>query len=475
VSWPNLKATMLLVLAASGCASESEAEEPLGPEAPVAPDAAMMADGGSWQARVADSTSSVEDRIRAALEGVREDPCSRPSATQGCPQSVFSLGQEYVDVDPDAEAVLIIDELAPSLSYLRYRDRILGYYRVGDEGAIRAERVEVRIPTTLGTIITGFAKRPNVSARALESLMEPLRSAYARHVETMAGSHGQVVFDLIKERVPNHPLVLVSLGSLNRSLNRAQCDIVSEGGDSPDMSRLRQLSETFAGELRALIAKHNVRFINVSWGDTRATLEKALRSCGAGSLPSLEVQRAMLEARRPFYDVLFASPGVLSAHAAADGHGPEDAPFDQATPAFPNRLRIGAFVELGAGVPPEGAPTRAASWAPWPMSMANADVYVNGGVDRRSSREEGALSYPDDFGFGMEVWETHPQPSWVTPIALARMIALRGEAPYAGSPMSDVLIERMFLQLTCRSSLAQAPGCPFWDPLLHDQFERPER
>jgi hypothetical protein len=424
---------------------------------------------------VADPTTEVTDRVQAALEMVAEDHCFREASDLAtCSWSKQTLEKQFIAEQPNSEAVLIIDHLPPAVDYLRYRHRIFGHYAVERGGSIKEEPVVIRMLTTLGEIMTGFANYPSVRADALGQLFQPLRETYDTRFAHNTAAHGVVVFSVLKELVPNHPIVLLSHSEVVPQLNELQCALSSDAQGKVDTTPLRVFTDRYAAELKRLIASHNIRFINASWGTTLQHIRRAWERCGKAYLATEENQLAVLQTWMPVYEVLFATPGVLAVQAAVEDVGLTDAPLDRSMPELFNRLRVGSFGYLGEDISPEGAMRASADWDVSPRDTSAADVYVNDGVISRRSRARGYFSPVHAFG----VQEQPPEPwllpvstSFITPVALARVIAMRQSARFRQREMSNGLIEEMLDVLMCRSSAEGASRCVFWDPLLHLQFD----
>jgi hypothetical protein len=78
------------------------------------------------------------------------------------------------------------------------------------------------------------------------------------------------------------------------------------------------------------------------------------------------------------YAVLFGTPGVATAHAAAEAGRASDFPYDLPDARWPNRLRVGYFTKLASGLDQNGVGNHDNMLAR--PANGDADVYVNTGV-----------------------------------------------------------------------------------------------
>lgn len=325
----------------------------------------------------------------------------------------------------------------------------------------------LRLPATLGTILTALSRAPSPPAAALSKLLEPLDRQYTRHVKWFA-AHGDSVFNVMKELVPNHPFVIVGDARFFRQFRTALCDLPMRADGMPDTSALRAISETYAAGLSQLIARHNVRYVNASWGYQRGTVLSGWRACRSEALSDAAID-GILEAWMPVYEVLFATRDVLGVQAAIpQGEGR----LDQENPALRNRLRVGVFAYGGSDVPEAGWRTYGGLRAP--ADERYADLYVNTGAERGKTGVGGVFGSTRPYGLGERQAIPVPQTSFFAPIALARMVALRGSERYRSRPMSDAAIEEMLLAVTCRARSGAIPACRYQDPLWYDHFEHLE-
>lgn len=124
----------------------------------------------------------------------------------------------------------------------------------------------------------------------------------------------------------------------------------------------------------------------------------------------------------PIYDALFHTDGVIAAHAAANLGDPIDFPFDQRSPQYPNRVRVGFISSLASGLDElgRGAVDKAEQFP----RAGDADVYVNWGCETFVGCADPHDEMAGPFGIG-SITVTLMSSSYVNPLGLGRLINLR--------------------------------------------------
>jgi hypothetical protein len=459
----RLGAIAFASLAAASCGS-TPADGPAPP--PPVPE---------WLEQLRDASLPVEQRVAAAITGIDEDPCLDQNSETRCHDGYYGLGEQYLDPEIAAnDALLIIDLLPSSVEFLRYRSQIAAYYNMTDHGELVPKRLEWPIPTVLGEILTGLAASPELSPDGLAPLAAPLWNAYGGIGGTY-DRHGTRVFGILIDRIPRTPVVLInSTAGFNLFFFAKDlvCGIGYDGSGQPDTSRLEAAAIEFSESLRQLMARHNVHFINASFGIDMSGVTSLWQGICKTPLPTPEALRAILMAHKPIFDVLFNTPGVFASHAAIEVISDDDSPFDIASPDYPNRLRIGVFSYLGSDIPVQGtgdAPSNATVY-PGPTS---ADAFVNLGCadGPDGPRREGAfLTKVDYYGVG-SVPECILATSWAAPLALAEFIHERNEIELIDREMDDALIRDVVDAMIPVCDTETQARCRYQDPLYHHLFD----
>ena len=409
--------------------------------------------------------SPLRTRIDAAVERITADTCFSGSDVTACDWADSDLASSRFDMAVSTgEAILIVDDFGDGMfpQLLRYRNRLLGLYRVSGDGVERRE-ISVHLPRQLGDALVSFAGPEFIPASALGAVGAAAGTAYGR-VPLLFLGHGGVVFSHLVELAPEQPLVLLELTGL-LGLLPSLCDRV----DEETLTAAAAHFTAVAASLRQLMRRHGVRFVNASFGDSAQTLTADWsHTCGRPA-PNPEGLRQLLHLYDPVYDALFATEGVIAAQAAASLGDPADFPFDQRDARSRNRVRVGFISSRSSGLDELGRGALRSA-GQFPASVADADVFVNWGCEPLAGC--GDLRYELAGGFGLA---SGPLPlmstSYVTPLGLGRLINLR-YAGHGAEPMSDALIATLARELTppfCGASGTEP--CAYQDPIAHRQLE----
>jgi hypothetical protein len=422
----------------------------------------------SWIDILTDREQPLDARKAAALKGIEQDTCFRQQADKaGCQWMNFAIEPHHAETKyVGTEAVLIIDEMVPAVEMLRSRDRVLGFYRIEGSGDIERVPMEWTLPSVFGEIVTAFSGSPYIPPDELAQVGEALYSTYEEEVPVF-GSHGLAVYNIMIDRIPDTPIVLLdnNLLSFNRGVPENFCAVADEQQREVQLSLLRARSETFAEAFRQLLISHNIRYINVSWGYTLQTvLGPWSKVCGSEP-PSESILLAILNAYQPVFDALFNTPEVFSAHAAYKLGNERHFPFDQPSPDYPNRARIGVFSHLGKDIPVVGMIEAPVGSNPIPAA-GDAEFYINSGCSVQGTcRQLAPLTMNVRYGMDRVVFPLS-QTSFSAPLFLAQFINLRNGPEYQQQWLDDHLIRTLLTEL--QNGCGSNSECRYFDPLLYE-------
>jgi hypothetical protein len=421
-------------------------------------------DAGLGAGHVDAGSPALQQRIDAAAESIRSDTCFAQEDTSLCQWADYEVGPaQFTMARSTGEAVLVIDDFGAGLfpEFVRYRNRMLGFYRINGE-RLEVETLSVHLPRRLGDVLVSFAGPEFIPAGALAQLVAPVGQTYGK-LDLLYYGHGGVVFTHLVDLVPEQPLVLLDLTHLLEIPS-----VVCQGIDPRTLATAAAHGTAVAASLKQVMTDNNVRFVNASFGSTVQTLATEWpRTCG-GAVPSNEQLRQLLHVYDPIYDVLFNSDGVIAAHASAQLGSPADFPFDQPNAQFPNRVRVGFISSSSSGLDEAGRGT-VNKTEQFPAD-GDADVFLDWGCEGIDLCADPHYQLVAGYGLGVGT-VAFMSSSYVNPLGLARLVNLR-YANHAREPMSNTLVQTLKRELT--PSLCGPGGdqpCTYQDPIAHRQLE----
>jgi|SRR6218665_1245932 len=415
-------------------------------------------------------SQSLKDRIAARKAQVEADTCFQTAPDDSvCDWGDFPFDpNEFSMAENTGEAILIIDdfpELPPRA--IRYKNRLKGFYRADSGGGLSPVAFSWHAPVVLHETLSEFASPDFIPAEWLRPLGAPVENVYVNYSFQGAG-HGNYVFSALVESNPHQPIVVLDQLKYSQFALTEFCDA---SGTSDSISRLRARSQRVADSLRQFMSAHNVRFVNVSAGESLETMRgRWAQSCG-GATPSDSLLRKKLNAYEPIVDALYNTPGVFAAQASIDASNVQDNPFDFPLAKYPNRLLVGFFTSLESGLDASGRGS--SSLTGWPARQT-VDLYLNSGVLPSRPFNYNATPLLQVNVFGVDIFPiTRTTTSWITPLALSRFIHLRyGDSRFSGHAMSNALIQDIRGVMVPGGCSAQPNGrCAYQDPLKHGQLE----
>lgn len=450
--------------------------------------------GFSWGAVAAHAQGapppvSLADRVNAAVQLIEQDICfqttdgsdcewTNPDTTKPNPdveishaqfKMVSSTGAQIKDgpaVLGGAEAILVVDSFDQGLypQLVRYRNRLAAIYQVNRvTDSVEVKPLRVHLPRRLADVLTSFAGPEFIPASALTPVAQAASAVYDKLALSFLG-HGGVVLGHLTDLVPEQPIVLLDMTHL-LELPPEVCD----GVTAANLDAARQHFVKLANSLRSMMFGHNIRYINASFGSTADTVRAEWQNTCGTEPPGTGDVRALLGVYAPLYDALFNSWGVIAAHASATLGAAADFPFDQSSAAYPNQVRAGYFSSKRSGINADGTGTLSKN-DQFPAAVANADVFLN--WECLFFGDCAPVHYECVATYGLAT-VTLPimSTSYVTPLALARLINLRNQN-HAGQDMTNQLVATLKSELTpSRCGSSRHDRCVYQDPIEFELLE----
>ncbi|ADO73523.1 hypothetical protein [Stigmatella aurantiaca] len=410
---------------------------------------------------------TLSEQIDSALLAINnyKNFCSQTPGAPLCQSQANRFEPNQFSMSPHTgEAILIVDDFSQlPLRAIRYKNRLKGFFRAQAGGNIQPVQFDWNTPATFFTVLTRFAAPDLIPAESLRRLSGPLNEVFG-YLNDQNFGHGSIVFSLLIEANPRQPVVVLDRPTLPGIAPEEFCDASAESHPA-----LLQKSEHVASELVRIMTEHNVRFVNVSFGETFETIRDSWRRACVGNLPSDSILREKLAAYKPILKALSKTPGVFAAQSAINASNAQDFPYDYPSQEYPNRVLAGYFTALTSGLDEQGRGNSGALVG-WPQRQ-NVDLYLNSGVlaQRPFPYNQTPLLQVD--GFGTDIYPiTTTATSWIAPLALSRFIHLRYSS-FGNETMNDQLIEKIRARMVPVACGNPKTACVFQDPLLHGQVE----
>ncbi|OJH36464.1 hypothetical protein [Cystobacter ferrugineus] len=446
-----IRATLLTMFVSTGCLAE--------PHVTPAP---PKLDGDA---------PDLAQRIAAAKANVLADTCFQTEQDASvCDWGDFAYDpSQFAMTQSTNEAILIVDGFSElPFRAIRYQNRLKGFFRVGEGGEFSPVSFSWHAPVVLHETLRGFADPDLIPAESLRELGGPLTDVYGPYA--LNAGHGSYVFSILVEANPRQPIVILDHLRYDKFALEEFCD---GSGTDASISRLREKSRVVAANLQWLMAEQNVRFVNVSAGESLDTMRELWTSRCRGIRPSDSILRKKLNAYAPIVEALYKTPGVFAAQASINASNSQDFPFDYPSPSYPNRVLAGFFTTLNSGLDEKGRKdgTSSTTLSGWP-GRQNVDIYLNSGVQPNRPFRYNTTPLLQVDSFGVDIYPiTQTTTSWIAPLALSRFIHLRYER-FGAEEMSDDLISRIRSEMTPGECPEQPESnCAYQDPLKHGQIE----
>lgn len=412
------------------------------------------------------------------------------SQTGGCEalrKIRFSEGQALPAKLRADQTILLVDSGIGHAATLRYRSRMLGYYRVSESsGLVEAHDPVIESTPRWGAELlrgidgfqyrdAGGQQRPTYVPADWLSALRPLLRGPRDFAMVDRVPHGNMVLAQLVESNPQAGFVVldpIPITALMRAHRAAVC--------AKDWAALEQGVQRMAQSLSAVMQRHGVDYVNLSGGLDTSNLPDSWGplACG-GSLSASEAQ-GLIMAFRPLYASLFESPGVLGVQAAGVALSPGSHPLEALPLA--NRVRVSLFHPAAAQLPADGVTgaQRPEVLEPNAEDRRWVDVFISTGMVNDSFPPKVNASPPliTDSVYGLDLGPVpHATTSWSAPQALSRLIHLKSQlapdmAPEA--PLDAALIQRMKNALTpmgCSWAPEDGGRCKLQDPAWHRQQE----
>ncbi len=475
----------VLALLLSGCGGGGSTSAPTPPTVPPTPPVGDPAGIDKLGLREQVQAFVAEQKARLATLD-----CSNPQAgdCETLRDIRFSQGQALPARLRADQTILLIDGGLAHAATLRYRARMLGYYRVSDSTGL-VEPHDPVIPATprwgaaLLRALDGFQyrdaagqQRPAHVPAAWLSELQPFLRGPRDFAMLDRVAHGNLVLAQMVEASPQAGFVVldpIPINALLRAHRPAVC--------AKDWVALEQGVQRMAQSLRAVMQTHGVDYVNLSGGLDSSNLPDSWAPLGCDSALTATDAQGLMLAFRPLYATLFNAPDVLGVQAAGVVLSPASHPLE--TMPLSHRVLVSFFHPGATQLPADGVTgaQRPAVLEPNADDRRWVDVFLSTGMQDGNFPPVVNTAPPliTDAVYGLGLGPlSHATTSWSAPQAVNRLIHLKRQlAPDMAPelPLDAALIQRMKSALTpmgCTWAAEDGGRCKLQDPAWHRQQEQ---
>ncbi len=409
--------------------------------------------------------------LELSLQELAGLDCTTEQATSPQCQKVkvrFSDGHFQAQKSVEDQTILFIDSGAEFMTTITRRSRVKAMFHA-PQGQLLAYDPEIELPQYQLTMLQRFDDLTTfVHAGWLESLASRMRSIGGD--EPIVG-HGIYPFSILSEHLPQASFVYLSIPKILSSRTDLLCAL--------DFNALRDHSEQLAVHVKSDIIEHyGIDYISWSGGDSTSVMSTLWsQKCPGQPQPSLVELQELENSLRPYYDVLFNTPGVLAVQSAG-WNVSENTHVLDSDASFSNRIRVGFYQTLDAQLPIDGVMGALAPPA-LPAGMQSSrefvDVFINFGFTGTGSNAPfNASPAMQTDALAMSYFPlNHATTSWVPPIALPWAIMIKNTL-YPQQAMDNeiiVQIKRHMTPLGCDFHVEDNGVCKVQDPAWYKQHE----
>lgn len=314
-------------------------------------------------------------RIKAILDATPD--CAAVPEDENCrPTKVSSKEFRFNWPQINHNKVLIIESgNLPLTSLGKYGNRVFLRVKADQTGTFRETEASTTMAAGLKKIYLGeFGKlTTHLRASDFQDLTEEM-DKFKPSLDQISYDHGHLIQSYIAENAPNSAFMLANYPYPPRE------DLCEKNTE-----KLQDFYQSAGDSLAQMIRTQDVRFINLSAGETIKTIGLEFNhKCPGNSLSHSEAEQILAAASR-FYKAIASVNTALLVQAGMVSSGSfsvQDYNIDCDTASYPNRIRVGFYFD-----PNSSAPISGGSWdefgASVPAGVANAkqclDIFVNSG------------------------------------------------------------------------------------------------
>ncbi len=415
--------------------------------------------------------AQVQALVEQSLQELEGLDCTTEQATSPQCQKVsvsFSDGQYQPQKIAEDQTILFIDINAEFMANVTRRSRVRAMFHA-PEGQLLPYDPEIELPQYQLTMVQRFDQLTEfVHAGWLELLADRMQSIGGG---AHNAGHGIYPLAILSEHLPKASFVYLSTPKMLASRPDLLCAL--------DFNALRDHSAQLAEQVKKdIIEPFGIDYISWSGGDSTSVMSILWsQKCPGQPQPNLAELQELENSLRPYYEVLFNTPGVLAVQSAGSNVSADTHVLDSDA-SFNNRIRVGYYQTLDSKLPIDGV-IGAQQPPGLPDAMHNSreyvDVFINFGFTgegRNTPYNASPTMQTDTLGlryFPMSSSTT----SWAAPFVLPWAIMIKNSV-FPEQPMDNMVIEQIKARITplgCDYHVEDDGYCKVQDPAWYKQHE----
>ena len=367
-----------------------------------------------------DPETNVIAEIRSVLVAARN--CSENKDPTGwCQPVTVSFSAKSASPTSKGQRILVIDEGMRLAAFTRYKARVLDYVEINSNGTYETVKKTLTLPKWSNEILSHILgeKYSYLPAHALNGFKDPL---FNRMTPDYKPSHGDPIFGTLADLNPQSEFVIAQL-----PIQPAEfCDPIT---DQHANARLRAYFITLSDSLVELIARHEINFINMSFGYTPEVLKKAWHTQCKSRVDEAKIKLTLFLYKKYIFKKLSNQDEVVAVQAAS--------PVPLADPVsdidcqlYEGRVRAGYIAKKVSTLTPLGGWVEEYLPEELRAHVECVDIFINSGVDNDWPYDEGPFPmFMTSKGIHSSSFRHSMTTSWAAPLVLSYLIYLKNQAP----------------------------------------------
>lgn len=374
-------------------------------------------DGSEKNPAVQYPTTTMEDELRLfpkIAQIINNNNCMQ---SKTCTTKIVESGNAPLK----DEQILVFEQIGvPWSSFLRYKDRISGFYTISETGNYKRHSPNAKVSVPVLETMDYLNNLGSPVSKLIPSLGRYLYShsqvEILNPLEGRVEAHSRIVFELMVDKNPDANFVFadapqVSVAELCGSLN---------SDNELHLQKIQDKFDTALAELSTILRSNKIKYINASFVSTPEVIAQNMyQACHASEF---KAAKQIFEIKSTFLkQLLIRNPDVILVQAVPnDNHDDYDCTFDR------RWIRVGYTTIPNSNISSDGIAIED-EYLPYNMRPVKScmTLAINGGITDKTEFESILPKYFDNNSAYFNYGGLYAYPvdamatSWATPLALS--------------------------------------------------------